>query len=482
MNLEIEDIRPIGLDIEPTREVDIEAGDTINVGSTDYETLANKPKINGTELDGDVSLAAIGAAAAGDIPTKVSELDNDLGYLTDYTETDPVFLASVAAGITSTDINNWNGKSDFSGDYDDLTNKPELFSGDYNDLTNKPTIPTVPTDVSAFNNDAGYITGYTETDPTVPAWAKEENKPTYTATEVGALPDDTKYAGSGTAGGPATLSNALHWGAVDSTSTATKFTAQITGITSYYEGLTIVLKNGVVASTTNCTLNINGLGELPIYPSTSDTRVSTAWAKAYTMIFVYTEHKISGTPCWEMQYGMAYSNTIGYQLRTNSQTLPLTDKCYRYRLLFTSQDNAHFVPANTSTSTNATASRTTNTTPIDPFGDIFYLGTTSNYSAGSKPTATILWQQYVVTLGYSFNNTGAALTLTPNEPVYITATPNADGSAVLDYFTQSKPTTNDGKIYIYLGVAVSATTVEMDIKHPVYYHNGTGIRIWTGGA
>jgi hypothetical protein len=32
------------------------------------------------------------------------------------------------------------------------------FSGDYNDLTNTPTIPTVPTNVSAFTNDAGYVT------------------------------------------------------------------------------------------------------------------------------------------------------------------------------------------------------------------------------------------------------------------------------------------------------------------------------------
>lgn len=31
-------------------------------------------------------------------------------------------------------------------------------SGSYNDLIDKPTIPTVPTNVSAFNNDAGYIT------------------------------------------------------------------------------------------------------------------------------------------------------------------------------------------------------------------------------------------------------------------------------------------------------------------------------------
>ena len=37
--------------------------------------------------------------------------------------------------------------------------------------------------------DGKFLTGFTETDPTVPAWAKQANKPTYTATEVGALPD-----------------------------------------------------------------------------------------------------------------------------------------------------------------------------------------------------------------------------------------------------------------------------------------------------
>ena len=48
------------------------------------------------------------------------------------------------------------------------------------------TLSGKPTHVSAFSNDAGYLTGYTETDPTVSAWAKAANKPTYTASEVGA--------------------------------------------------------------------------------------------------------------------------------------------------------------------------------------------------------------------------------------------------------------------------------------------------------
>lgn len=35
------------------------------------------------------------------------------------------------------------------------------------------------------------LQSYTETDPTVPSWAKAQNKPSYTAQEVGALPSDT---------------------------------------------------------------------------------------------------------------------------------------------------------------------------------------------------------------------------------------------------------------------------------------------------
>jgi hypothetical protein len=33
-------------------------------------------------------------------------------------------------------------------------------TGSYNDLSNKPTIPTVPTKISAFTNDAGYLTSH----------------------------------------------------------------------------------------------------------------------------------------------------------------------------------------------------------------------------------------------------------------------------------------------------------------------------------
>ena len=54
----------------------------------------------------------------------------------------------------------WDAKSDFSGSYNDLTNKPTLAtvatSGDYDDLMNKPTIPTKTSDLT---NDSGFVIG-----------------------------------------------------------------------------------------------------------------------------------------------------------------------------------------------------------------------------------------------------------------------------------------------------------------------------------
>lgn len=62
---------------------------------------------------------------------------------------------------------------------------------DWNATSGDAKILNKPTNVSAFTNDAGYLTSFTETDPTVPSWAKQSSKPTYTASEVGALPDTT---------------------------------------------------------------------------------------------------------------------------------------------------------------------------------------------------------------------------------------------------------------------------------------------------
>ncbi len=285
-----------------------------------------------------------------------------------------------------------------------------------------------------------------------------------------------------TSEGPATVANGIHFAAVDPDSTSTKFTAQIPGITSYYDGLIVMLKNGVVTSASGFTINVNGLGAKPVYSNMAAASAETTIFNVnYTLIFVYDSKRVTGG-CWVCYRGYdSNTNTIGYQLRTNSFSLPASDKFYRYRLLFASADNKKFVPANTSTSTNATASRATNQRPINPFGPIVYYGSTTVINADAKPGATALWQQYVLVLGYSFNNTGAALTLT-NGPVYLRCTPQADGSAVMDYFTQQLPSTDDGKIYIFLGMAYDATHIELYVHHPVYCFKNGSLQLWRGSC
>lgn len=141
----------------------------------------------------------VGAAASGSIPGNnsfsfkgLNDTDdaavnngflrwNSTGTSVSYSTTIPYsvltgtpVLATVATSGLYTDL--LNRPTLFSGSYTDLTNKPVLFdgtwssltgkpsfatvatSGSYVDLSNKPTIPTIPTNISSFTNDSGYLT------------------------------------------------------------------------------------------------------------------------------------------------------------------------------------------------------------------------------------------------------------------------------------------------------------------------------------
>ena len=91
---------------------------------------------------------------------------------TDNTFVKPADLATVATSGDYTDLSNTPNLATVAttGDYGDLTNKPTIpaaqVQSDWDEVNssskayiqNKPTIPTVPTNVSAFTNDAGYTT------------------------------------------------------------------------------------------------------------------------------------------------------------------------------------------------------------------------------------------------------------------------------------------------------------------------------------
>lgn len=125
----------------------------------------------------------VGTKAYVIVPTKLSELTNDEGFITNAEETDPT-VPSYVKNITQANINSWNDKQDQlvstqniksingnsilgSGNLT-ITNEYEAGTGiditgniisntitSYNDLTDTPIIPTKTSDLV---NDSGYIT------------------------------------------------------------------------------------------------------------------------------------------------------------------------------------------------------------------------------------------------------------------------------------------------------------------------------------
>lgn len=104
------------LTIEAGSNINLEQeGNTLTIssiggGTSNYQDLTNKPSINNVTLTGNKSLSDLGIQPAGN-------------YLT--SETDPT-VPSYVKNITQENINNWNNKSDFSGNYNDLSNKPTI--------------------------------------------------------------------------------------------------------------------------------------------------------------------------------------------------------------------------------------------------------------------------------------------------------------------------------------------------------------------
>lgn len=288
----------------------------------------------------------------------------------------------------------------------------------------------------------------------------------------------TALAGKLATNGNAYRTSAIPYGVVDGTSTSTAFTATVAGITELRDGVCMWLKNGTVTSASGFTINVNNLGAKPVYSNMSAASAEgTLFNVNYTFMFVYDSSRVAGG-CWVLNRGyFSDANSVGYQLRTNSSTLPAKQTGYRYRLWLTSADGQNYVPINTATGTSTTSTKALNTTtPIDPFGTIVYNATNGTVNANANlPTGT-QWTQFTLDLRYAKY---PLTTLTFPDPVYLQCTPQSTGGALINDIVQTLPTTEDGKIYIYLGNAYSAVSMELKQNHPVYHYKDGAIRLYT---
>lgn len=180
-----------------------------------------------TYYDGKIKAELAKKADKNEIPTKVSELENDSGFITMEQVPDGAVASNTSPkmdGVAAVGAESAFARGDHvhptdtsrlatDGDGSDVTvtfnpaaTKENVATGDtlsealgkiaklYTELSDLAFTDTV--DYDSLDQDIkdslaladSALQSYTETDPTVPDWAKEDTKPTYTAAEVGAIP------------------------------------------------------------------------------------------------------------------------------------------------------------------------------------------------------------------------------------------------------------------------------------------------------
>lgn len=146
--------------------LNFEAGDNIELTKT-----TNGISIKGTAAPVDLTGYAQESWVSANYQPKGS-------YLT--SESDPTVPSHVKS-ITTTDISNWNSAvgSGFSGDYNDLSNKPSIpsktsqLSNDSGYIT-AASIPSVPTKTSQLTNDSGFVTSSVVSGYATESWVNSQ--------------------------------------------------------------------------------------------------------------------------------------------------------------------------------------------------------------------------------------------------------------------------------------------------------------------
>lgn len=112
-------------------------------------------------------------------------------------------------------------------------------------------------------------------------------------------------------------------------------------------------------------------------------------------------------------------------------------------------------------------------------GSIFYKDGGASVAAGAVDRTWRFASNTVADGRYHFNieNTAEKQLVVGNN-LYLVGTIGSDGLFYLDdtWWSQSLPTTDDGKCYIYLGAVYSWYQYNLDVFHPIFRHDGNSVK------
>jgi len=259
-------------------------------------------------------------------------------------------------------------------------------------------------------------------------------------------------------------------------------------------GTMVVVKFTYASAATPMTLNVAGTGAKTLYQYGTSTMSSgtttNGWIAGAIVMFIYDGAS------WFRQYWCNTTYDLSQLISsTSSANTDLETSAngglgyHRYCLLMMTPNQKWSAISAVSGSTAAdqgTASAKVASTANFLIDSSILYPSANVYAAPGGTGAFTAYSAIGMNLRYSIGTTAADVSLSYQKPIYLVGIPNADGATFkLDstqWWTQTLPTTNDGKIYIYLGLAYSASNIYLNAYHPVFCHNGTNVVPYISGG
>lgn len=263
------------------------------------------------------------------------------------------------------------------------------------------------------------------------------------------------------------------------------WTGALHGVSALYDGLTIMYYLPYAGSG-NATLNLtldNGTttGAVNCYYST--TRLTTHYGKGCNIVMTYYSAgsiKVDGTATtdnrWIANANYADGNSVAYVVTNYYNRFKAgANKVFPYTIIMQCSDG-RWESIVTSSSTGTSKARNTHGFRL---GQIALMYANATYAENATIGDNTVYEEKsdLIDHRYSFNTANDSTSGTTSlKPVYLVGALNtSDGLFYLDatWWTQTLPTTADGKLYIYLGDAYDYYRMTFRIHHPVYcYKNG----------
>lgn len=281
-------------------------------------------------------------------------------------------------------------------------------------------------------------------------------------------------------GAPLSSTTAYFYGTSSTAAATVQKEVSIPSITTLNAGQIIIVQPTVTSTVANSTLKLNNFDAYPMRYNNAAITTSTdsvVWSASFPSIWVF-----NGTYWVFAGHGLDSNTTYTLNYSVDAGKYTAGSGSYavsRYSIIGQKADNTWEKITSTSATYSTGTSKTVNTNGFI-LNQLRYYGTTTNVANGAKIATNTMYEKAAsIDMRYS-TNCGETTTWAEGDYIYLVGTIGADGLFYLNtttWWTNVLPSTNDGKLYIRLGLVLAASGYTMSFfeDRPVFYHNGTKI-------